>query len=81
MSVVDFKKRVSRPLFESGKLRCPHDKKLHDVLTYKRFDLPHEFEDQLNTVLKCIFCGHLFSPSLSSSEMLLIEEEFENNVS
>ena len=79
MTVVDLKKRVSRSLFEAGKLRCPHDKQLHDILTYKRFDLPNEFESQLNVVLKCIFCGHLFSPCLSSSEMKIVEEAFEND--
>ena len=67
---------TSRPLFEAGKLRCPKDKQLHDLLTYKRFDLPHEFESQLNTVLKCMTCGHVFSPALSSEDMRLIQESF-----
>jgi hypothetical protein len=66
-----------RPLFEAGKLRCPHDKLLHDILTYKRFDLPHEFETQLNTVLRCIFCGHVFSPNIDDEEMKFIREAFD----
>jgi hypothetical protein len=66
-----------RPLFEAGKLRCPHDKQLHDLLSYKRFDLPNEFATQLNTVLRCMFCSHVFSPHLNNSEMDLIEEAFD----
>lgn len=73
MPVADLRRRESRPLFEGGKLRCPHDKQLHDVLTYKRFDLPYEFEKQLNVVLKCVFCGHLFSPILGIEEMKMIQ--------
>lgn len=81
MAISDLKRRAStRPLFEIGKLRCPHDKQLHDILTYKRFDLPREFEAQLNVVIKCVFCGHIFSPALSSEEMKVIEQEFENDV-
>lgn len=67
----------TRLLFESGKLRCPHDKQLHDVLSYKRFDLPHEFETQLNVVLRCLFCSHVFSPHLDEQEMNLIRESFD----
>jgi hypothetical protein len=70
-------KRISpRPLFEAGKLRCPHDKQTHDILTYKRFDLPREFETQLNVVLRCAFCSHVFSPHLNDDEMKFIEESF-----
>ena len=65
--------RQRRPLFEAGKLRCPHDKQLHDILSYKRFDLPREFETQLNVVLRCPFCSHVFSPHLNDDEMKLIE--------
>lgn len=66
----------ARPLFEAGRLRCPHDKQLHDLLSYKRFDLPHEFETQLNVVLRCAFCSHVFSPHLSDNEMDLISGAF-----
>lgn len=70
------KKRVSRPIFEGGRLRCPHDKQLHDVLSYKRFSMSAEFSNQLNVVLRCAYCGHLFSPALSSEEMKEIEDSF-----
>lgn len=63
-----------RLLFEAGKLRCPHDKKLHDVLSYKKLDLPREFQTQLNIVLRCVYCSHVFSPYLEDSEMNLIKE-------
>jgi uncharacterized Zn finger protein len=66
--------KIRRPLFEGGRLRCPHDGKLHDVLTYKRFDLPNEFESQLNQVLRCTSCGHVFSPHLNDEEMRMIEQ-------
>ena len=66
--------RTRRPLFEGGKLRCPHDKQLHDILTYKKFDLPNEFETQLNQVLRCTSCGHVFSPHLNDEEMELVEK-------
>lgn len=79
MTTAYSERRKSRPLFEAGKLRCPHDKQLHDVLTYKRFDLPNEFETQLNVVLRCIYCGHLFSPNLVSSEMKMVEDAFNAN--
>lgn len=72
-------KGANRPLFEAGKLRCPHDKQLHDVLSYKRFDIPREFETFLNVVLKCMHCGHVFSPHLLDSEMGLIQEAFDAN--
>jgi hypothetical protein len=71
--------RANRPLFEGGKLRCPHDKQLHDVLSYKRFDMTREFELELNEVLKCMSCGHIFSPALRDSEMDLIREAFHAN--
>jgi hypothetical protein len=73
------KRGARRPLFEAGKLRCPHDKQLHDLLSYKRFDLPREFETQLNTVLRCMFCSHVFSPHLEDSEMKMIQEAFDDN--
>lgn len=73
------KQRGQRPLFESGRLRCPHDKQLHDILSYKRFDLPREFENQLNPVLRCVFCSHVFSPHLNDSEMSLIQGAFNVN--
>lgn len=78
MPIADLERRKSRPLFEAGKLRCPHDKQLHDILSYKRFDLPKEFEEQLNVVLKCIFCGHLFSPILDPAELQSIQDAFGN---
>lgn len=71
--------RKMRPLFEAGKLRCPHDKQLHDLLSYKRFDLTPEFETQLNVVLRCLFCSHVFSPHLDEQEMNLIREAFNAN--
>lgn len=67
------------PLFEVGRLRCPHDKQLHDLLSYKRFDLPIDFETQLNVVLRCAFCSHVFSPHLDDGEMKLICEAFDDN--
>lgn len=67
------------PLFEGGKLRCPHERKLHDILSYKRFDLITEFETKLNVVLRCMFCGHIFSPVMKDSEMMLVEEAFNAN--
>lgn len=73
-------RRKSRPLFEAGKLRCPHDKQLHDILSYKRFDLSAEFANQLNVILRCIQCGHLFSPALNQVEMDYIQEAFDNYV-
>jgi hypothetical protein len=66
--------RVSRSLFEDGKLRCPHDKQLHDILSFNRFDLSREFQDELNVIIKCSFCGHIFSPALNSHEMKEIED-------
>lgn len=69
-------RRKSRNLFEAGKLRCPKDKQLRDILSYKRFELSKEFQNQLNVVLRCEFCGHLFSPHLKESEMSLIEGAF-----
>lgn len=63
-----------RPLFEAGRLRCPHDKQLHDLLSYKRFDIAPEFQTQLNVVLRCLFCSHVFSPHLDDQEMNLIRE-------
>jgi hypothetical protein len=71
-------RRKSRPLFEAGKLRCPHDKSLHDILSYKNFDLPSEFFAQLNSILRCEYCGHIFSPALSPVEMNMIKEAFDN---
>lgn len=65
---------ATRALFEAGKLRCPHDKQLHDLLSYKVFDLPKEFETQLNVVLRCGTCGHVFSPHVNDQEMKLIVE-------
>lgn len=73
---IEPEKRALRPLFEAGKLRCPHDKQLHDLLTYKRFDLPDEFATQLNVVLRCLYCSHVFSPHLDDQEMKLIQESF-----
>jgi len=67
---------AKRRLFEAGQLRCPHDKHLHDLLSYKRFDLPREFETQLNPVLRCGYCSHIFSPHLDDAEMRLIGESF-----
>jgi hypothetical protein len=71
-------RRKNRPLFEAGKLRCPHDKKLHDVLSYKRFDIPAEFSTQLNVILRCFQCGHLFSPALDQVEMDFINNSLED---
>lgn len=73
----ELKRNTHRPLFEAGKLRCPHDNMLHDILSYKRFDLPYEFETQLNVVLRCLYCSHVFSPHLNDSEMSLIQEAFQ----
>lgn len=67
------------PLFVGGKLRCPHDKRTHDLLTYKRFDLIPEFETKLNVVLRCMFCGHIFSPVIDDSEMKMVKEAFDAN--
>jgi hypothetical protein len=67
------------PLFVGGKLRCPHDKHLHDLLSYKRFDLIPEFEHKLNVVLRCMFCGHMFSPVMNDQEMKMVEEAFDVN--
>ena len=69
------KRPIVPMLFEAGKLRCPHDKQLHDVLSYKKFDLVDEFASQLNTVLRCGFCGHLFSPNLNDEEMKILSGE------
>lgn len=71
------KRSAHRPLFEAGQLRCPHDKQLHDILSYKRFDLPPEFETQLNVVLRCLYCSHVFSPHVNDTEMSLILEAFQ----
>lgn len=80
MNTVDHRAgKISRPLFEEGKLRCPHDKQLHDILSYKRFDLPYEFQTQLNVVLRCAFCSHVFSPHLYDEEMKIICEAFDDN--
>lgn len=70
--------RTPRPLFQGGKILCPHDKQLHDILSYKKFNLPREFETQLNVVLRCMFCSHIFSPHLND-EMNLIKETFNDN--
>jgi hypothetical protein len=53
-----------------GKLRCPKDGRLRNVLAYKAFGIVEEFADELNPVLKCPGCGHLFSPGLSDDEMI-----------
>ena len=49
-------------LFENGKLRCPKEKKLRDILEYGRMGVVKEFETELNTILRCV-CGHIFSPA------------------
>ena len=67
------------PLFVGGKLRCPHDKRSHDILSYKRLDLVPEFEHKLNVVLRCMFCGHMFSPVMNDEEMKMVEEAFDVN--
>ena len=76
---IERRRHESRPLFQAGKLLCPHDKQLHDILSYKKFDLPYEFETQLNTVLRCAFCSHVFSPHLNDAEMSIIRETFDVN--
>ena len=58
-----------RSLFESGKLRCPNDKQLRDILSYKAFDRNREFAHELSVVLKCPSCSHIFSPGLSVQEL------------
>jgi len=63
-----------RGLFQDGKLRCPHDKKLRDVLSYKVLGVSPEFSAQLNPVLRCNDCGHLFSPALEPAEAALMTE-------
>lgn len=55
-------------LIEGGRLRCPKDHQLRNVLAYKPFQIAEEFADELNVVLKCP-CGHIFSPGLSSADM------------
>jgi hypothetical protein len=42
---------------------------LRNVLAYKAFEVVEEFSDELNVVLKCPGCGHLFSPGPSQSDM------------
>ena len=50
-------------------MRCPKDRQLRNVLAYKTFEVQAEFASELNVVLKCPGCGHLFSPGLSETEM------------
>ena len=42
------------------------------MLAYKHFEITPEFADELNVVLKCPGCGHIFSPGLSYGEMSII---------
>jgi hypothetical protein len=51
-----------------GRLRCPKDKQLRNMLAYKTFEVQEEFADELNVIFKCP-CGHLFSPGLSTREL------------
>lgn len=57
-------------LFEGGRLRCPNDGRLRAVTAYDQFDLIEQFADELNVVMRCKDCGHIFSPTSSvASEM------------
>jgi hypothetical protein len=59
---------ATRRLIVDGRLRCPKDGALRNVLAYGTFDVVEEFADELNVVLKCP-CGHIFSPGFSSDEL------------
>jgi hypothetical protein len=61
-------------LFVGGKLRCPHDKQLRHLNAYKAFEVKEQFQRELNVVLKCGACGHVFSPALEPAEMVAVQE-------
>lgn len=42
------------------------------MLAYKHFEILPEFASELNVVLKCPGCSHIFSPGLSYQEMEII---------
>jgi hypothetical protein len=47
---------------------CPNCEKVKNILSYKHFERPAKYQDQLNVVLKCR-CGHVFSPGLTDEEL------------
>lgn len=55
-------------LVVGNRIRCPHPKdlKLRPLFAYKAFDVTAEFADELNVVLKCPSCGHIFSPGVDT---------------
>lgn len=74
MHTVEAESRPSTSLFIGGKLRCPHDKQLRHLNAYKPFEVKEQFHEQLNVVLKCPACGHVFSPALEPEEMSAMRE-------
>jgi hypothetical protein len=42
---------------------------LRNILSYKHFERVAEYEDELNVVLKCTGCSHIFSPGMSDEEI------------
>lgn len=61
-------------LFVQGKLRCPNDKRLRHLTKYKPYELKEAFQDQLNVVLRCPECGHIFSPMLEPEDLELLRQ-------
>jgi hypothetical protein len=54
-------------LIVGNRIRCPKDRTLRNMFSYKTFEVEPEFADELNVILKCPSCGHLFSPTVSAS--------------
>ena len=42
------------------------------MLAYKHFEINPSFANELNVVLKCPDCSHIFSPALSLDDMRII---------
>jgi rubredoxin len=56
-------------LMQGSRLLCPNCKMRRNILSYKHFQRVEEYADELNVVLKCSGCGHIFSPGMSDFEM------------
>lgn len=58
-------------LIVGNRLRCPHpnDLRLRPMFAYKAFEISPDFTDDLNIVLKCPGCGHIFSPGANAAQL------------
>ena len=67
-ATVEQRRQHRRSLYEGGRLRCPRDKILRDILAYRVFEVSEEFAHELNVIMRCP-CGHIFSPALTTDEI------------